>query len=61
MAVELKNRIEGELGVGISTVALLRGPSPAELSGQLLEALAVRSLVAGAAAPADAEWEVLRL
>jgi len=39
MAVELKNRIEADLGIGLAAVALLEGPSVTELTARLLNQL----------------------
>ncbi|GAB1543388.1 hypothetical protein NUACC21_60620 [Scytonema sp. NUACC21] len=40
MAVELKNRIENDLGVVVSVVSFLQGPSVTKLTTQLLEQIA---------------------
>jgi acyl transferase domain-containing protein/aryl carrier-like protein len=59
MAVELKNRIELDIGVLIPMVRLLQGPSLAQIAGQLAEQLeagaeAVRPAPAAAAPPVAA-------
>jgi acyl carrier protein len=53
MAVELKNWIEGELGVTLPSVELLRGPSIADLTGKLLEQMAKRDEVESKDVPAE--------
>ncbi|AKT41311.1 type I polyketide synthase [Chondromyces crocatus] len=45
MAMELKKRIEAELGVTVPVVKLLKGPSLAELAGQLLELVAAEEVL----------------
>jgi amino acid adenylation domain-containing protein len=47
MAVELRNGIEGDLGVTIPIVAFLQGPSVADLSRQLLDQLHEGDAAAG--------------
>ncbi|WP_437515472.1 beta-ketoacyl synthase N-terminal-like domain-containing protein [Sorangium sp. So ce1099] len=43
MAMELKQRIEKELGLAVPVVDLLRGPSPRELAGQIAGASSLAS------------------
>ena len=74
MAIELKNRIEVDLGVRVSMVELLRGPSVDQLIQHLLGQVAdaqdstLRRAVLATPAPvplngpaADTEWEVLTM
>lgn len=49
MAVELKNRVEDDLGTSVPVTALLQGPSLSQLATQLLEGLD--------APAADASWD----
>ena len=51
MAVELKNRIESDLGLTVPVTALLQGPSLAHLSARLVTQLPALVAVSAAAVP----------
>ena len=64
MAVELKNRVEAELGLVVPMVQFLQGPSVAELSALLLERLHQQpapSVAAASAPPQEDEAVLMRL
>ena len=54
MAVELKNRVESDLGLIVPVTALLEGPSLAQLSARLVTQLPAPVAVSAAAVPAVA-------
>ena len=54
MAVELKNRVESDLGLIVPVTALLEGPSLAQLSARLVTELPAPVAVSAAAVPAVA-------
>ncbi|KYF63083.1 type I polyketide synthase [Sorangium cellulosum] len=58
MAMELKHRIEKELGLAVPVVDLLRGPSPRELAGQMAGASPAPSGRAAAETAADARTKL---
>jgi phthiocerol/phenolphthiocerol synthesis type-I polyketide synthase D len=51
MAVELKNRVELDLGIPLPVIDLLQGPSVAQLATLLLERLTTKPASAAASAP----------
>ena len=57
MAVELKNRVESDLGLTVPVTALLQGPSLAHLSARLVTQLPELVAVSTAAVPAVAVRE----
>jgi len=66
MAVELRNRVEADLGIALPLVDLLQGPSVAQLSGRLLEQVMASSLLSSDRErvndpPAESDWEILKL
>jgi myxalamid-type polyketide synthase MxaE and MxaD len=66
MAVELRNRVEADLGIALPLVDLLQGPSVAQLSSKLLEQVMASSLLSSdrdrlAEPPAESDWEILKL
>jgi thioester reductase-like protein len=54
MAVELKNRVESDLGLTVPVTALLQGPSPAHLGAQLVTQLPAPVAVSAATVVASA-------
>ena len=66
MAIELRNRIEVNLGVSVPLVEFLKGPSIAQLVGLLLDQVAessVSTITARAEREpaAETEWEVVTI
>jgi acyl transferase domain-containing protein len=66
MAVELRNRVEADLGIVLPLVELLQGPSVAQLTGRLLEQVMASALLSsdrGSVGEPSAEndWETLQL
>jgi len=66
MAVELRNRVEADLGIALPLVDLLQGPSVAQLSGKLLEQVMASSLLSSdqervGEPSAESNWEILKL
>lgn len=66
MAVELKTRVEADLGLALPLVDLLQGPSVAQLSGRLLELFTASALLSsdrggGCEPRAESDWETLKL
>jgi len=63
MAMELKNRIEKNLGVTVPTVQLLQGPSVSELTSLVLERLTESPPVVDLplTIASEEEWETLKL
>jgi phthiocerol/phenolphthiocerol synthesis type-I polyketide synthase C len=59
MAVELKNRIQNDLGVMLPVVTFLKGPSLAQLATQVMDQLAEQT-VAAEPPPADSDTTVGR-
>jgi myxalamid-type polyketide synthase MxaD len=66
MAVELRTRVEADLGIALPLVDLLQGPSVAQLGGRLLEQVTASSLLSSdreraGEAPVESDWETLKL
>ena len=66
MAIELRNRIEVNLGVSVPLVEFLKGPSIAQLVGLLLDQVAESSVStitprAEREPAAETEWEVVTI
>ena len=66
MAVELRTRVEADLGITLPLVDLLQGPSVAQLGGRLLEQAIASSLLSSdrerAGEPlVESDWETLKL
>jgi NAD(P)-dependent dehydrogenase (short-subunit alcohol dehydrogenase family)/acyl carrier protein len=66
MAIELRTRVQADLGVLIPIADLLKGPSVAQLTSQLLEQVASESVSEsiggqGDEMADDEDWEVLKL
>jgi acyl carrier protein len=66
MAIELRTRVQKDLGAVVPIADVLQGPSIAQLAALLLQQLSVGRLldvthVKAAAAADDENWEVLKL
>jgi acyl transferase domain-containing protein/acyl carrier protein len=57
MAVQIKNRIESDLGVAVPMIQFLQGPSLDELTPVILEVFQSRDVSAAAPQQDDEEWE----
>jgi phthiocerol/phenolphthiocerol synthesis type-I polyketide synthase D len=71
MAVELKNRIDSDLGVNVPLINFARNPSVAQLTANVLDQFRIAACVSGVAgsrvhqppveAIANSDWEVVKL
>jgi acyl carrier protein len=59
MAIELRSRIQKDLGIVVPIADFLRGPSITQLTAQVLKPMAVETF--GPTFDDAQEWEVLKL